>query len=241
MEEKLSIAKEKLPKHLGIIMDGNGRWAEQRSKPRFYGHRSAINVIGETIKTCSRIGIETLTLYVFSTENWERPKKEINYLMTLMEEYLIKERATILENDVIFHFFGCIHKLSPALQKLFQETIEISSHKKGMNLCLAINYGGRQEILRAVKKIIKLYEEKSLTIDDITEKTIANNLYTHQIGDPDLIIRTSGEQRISNFMLWQSAYTEFFFTKTLWPDFTNEILFQALESYASRNRRKGKI
>jgi undecaprenyl diphosphate synthase len=224
-----------LPRHIAIIMDGNGRWAKKRHLPRIFGHRAAMKTVREIVESCSNLGVKVLTLYAFSTENWVRPESEIRGLMTILRAYLKSELRAMLKNDVRLSVIGDISKLPNAARSELLETIEKTKHNSGLVLNLALNYGGRQEILRAVKKAA----EKGLS--DIDENTFAGLLDTAGLPDPDLIIRTSGEMRISNFLLWQMAYSEFYVTPVLWPDFRTRHLNAAILDYQKRDRRFGGI
>ncbi len=219
-------------KHMAIIMDGNGRWATKRGKPRAFGHEAGAKKVTEITRICSELGISYLTLYAFSTENWKRPKKEVDFLMKLLDKFLKRELNSLLENDIKFRVIGDMSKFSDKLQKRIKHTIEATSNSKGMTQILAINYGSKDEITRAVNKI----DKKSITTDDI-EKA----LDTADFPDVDLLIRTGGERRLSNFLLWQSAYAELFFTDTLWPDFSFEELKEIIDEFDKIERRFGGI
>ncbi len=234
-----NINPEKLPKHVAIIMDGNGRWAKKRALNRIRGHENGINSVREVVRTSREIGISYLTLYAFSEENWKRPKHEVDALMNLLKRFLKKELAEMLENGIRFQTIGRSGKLSEDVQRLLSETSDKTSQNKDMVLNLALSYGGRQEILDAVQKIFLRVESRGLRPDEITEQTISDSLYTAGIPDPDLLIRTSGEYRISNFLLWQIAYTEIYITPTLWPDFRKEEYLAAIEAFQKRERRFG--
>ncbi len=229
----------RLPRHVAVIMDGNGRWAKKRFLQRFQGHRNAINAVRTTITTAAELHLTSLTLYAFSTENWKRPPKEISVLMDLLVEYLQKELDTMNENNIRFRAIGDYAKLPDFVQKHLQHTFQSTANNTGMVLNLALNYGGRAEIIRAIQLIMKGVQEKSVLPDQIDEKLVSSFMYTSDLPDPDLIIRTSGEQRISNFLLWQSAYSEFYFTDVLWPDFTKEDFYKALLEFQQRQRRMG--
>lgn len=232
---------ESLPGHVGIIMDGNGRWAKQKKFPRIYGHRNAISAVRQTVEASVELGIKILTLYAFSTENWERPKVEVNFLMKLFEEFLKKELKTLTENNIQFKILGHRSRLPAFLDNPIQHAYDVTKNNTGMTLCLAVDYGSRSEILNACKKIVKKVQSNQLNYDDIDEAIFSEHLFTNGLADPDLIIRTSGELRLSNFLLWQSAYAEFYFTDTLWPDFNRTELIKALVDYSGRNRRRGKV
>lgn len=233
--------KIKIPEHIAIIMDGNGRWAKKRKLPRIFGHKEGANSVREITETCARIGVKYLTLYAFSTENWKRPEKEINFLMGLLRDYLDKERDTLIKNNIKFKVIGNKDKLPGEIVKRITETEEITKNNSSLTLILALNYGARDEIINAVKSIIKDIENKKIKKSGITENSFRNYLYTKDIPDPDLLIRTSGEMRISNFLLWQIAYSEFYVTKTLWPDFRKKELMKAIYEFNKRERRFGGI
>lgn len=230
-----------LPRHVGIIMDGNGRWAKQRGLPRKAGHREGAQTFRTITRYCSQVGIRYLTVYAFSTENWKRPEDEVGALMGLFKSYLKEALEDFQDDDIVVRFIGDKSGFSPELQELMTENEESSKDRPGMVLNIAMNYGSRDEIVRAVKNICTEVENGSLRAADVTEQLVANHLYTAGQPDPDLIIRPSGEYRISNFMLWQSAYTEFVIMNKLWPDFTKADLDEALRIYASRNRRYGGV
>ncbi len=231
--------QEGLPRHIAIIMDGNGRWAEKRSLPRIKGHYSGTKVVSEIIEVCARIGIEALTLYSFSTENWKRPKKEVDALMGLFEQNLRMKAGDLKKNNMRFNVIGRTEGLSRTLRDLIEKTRDMTADNDGMLLTLAINYGGRQEIIDAVKILCKKVKEEKFDISSISEDIFKDYLYDRNLSDPDLIIRTSGEMRISNFLLWQLAYSEFYVTNTLWPDFNKAELEKALSEYKQRKRRFG--
>ena len=237
-----SLAQELvLPKHVGIIMDGNGRWAKQRGLPRKAGHREGAQTFRTITRYCSQVGIRYLTVYAFSTENWKRPEDEVGARMGLFKSYLKEALEDFQDDDIVVRFIGDKSGFSPELQALMDENEESSKNRPGMVLNSAMNYGSRDEIVRAVKSICAKVEAGSLRAADVTEQLVADHLYTAGQPDPDLIIRPSGEYRISNFMLWQSAYTEFVIMNKLWPDFTKADLDEALRIYASRNRRYGGV
>ena len=225
----------KVPVHVGIIMDGNGRWAQRRGLPRIEGHREGAKVTEKIVIAASKMGIKYLSLYAFSTENWKRPKEEVNFLFHLMYEYVKSKLPLFLENNVSFRAMGRLWELPDYLQEGFKEMEEKTAHCNGMVAVFAVNYGGKQEILDATNKAIKAGEK------EITEEVLRKYLYIPELPDLDLLIRTSGELRISNFLLWQSAYTELWFTETLWPDFTEEEFKKAIEDFKRRERRFGGI
>jgi len=231
------ILSGRIPKHVGIIMDGNGRWAELRGLPRVEGHRQGAARSKEIIEAASELGIKVLTLYAFSLENWQRPRSEVRMLMRLLELYLEKEIGDLMARGVVFKTIGDVWKLPEDIQILLREVMERSASNKGLNLVLALSYSGRDEILRAVKKV--LYS--GVKPEELTEEGFGSYLDTAGLPPPDIIIRTSGEMRISNFLLWQGAYSELYFTDVLWPDFTKEEFFLAIQHYQQRERRFGAI
>ena len=235
-----SISLQNLPKHLAIIMDGNGRWAKQKGLFRAMGHESGTKSVRQTVEACARLGIENLTLYAFSTENWNRPKLEVNTLMQLLVHSLKNELKTLQENNIRLQTIGNTDKLPKNIQKELNEVIEKTKNNSRTNLTLALSYGSREELLNVVKTISNKVKNNIISIDTIDESIINEHLYTHNLPDVDLLIRTSGEHRISNFLLWQIAYAELFFTDVLWPDFTDEHLYEAIISYQKRERRFGK-
>lgn len=228
------------PSHIAIIMDGNGRWAKARNFSRMAGHKAGIDRAQEIVKECSRLGVKYLTLYAFSMENWQRPAEEVSNLMTLMRYYLKNEATSLHKNDIKVKIIGNIKKLDKDLQQSIHNLMELTKNNKTMELIIALSYSSREEIIEAAKKIAQDYKDEKVAIDDITPEIFSNYLYTKNIPDPDLLIRTSGELRISNFLIWQMAYTEFYFTKTSWPDFTKEDLNIAIEEFNKRERRYGK-
>jgi len=230
---------DKLPQHVAIIMDGNGRWAKRRGLTRIVGHRKGIESVRDVVKTSRELGIKWLTLYAFSEENWKRPQYEIKALMNLLTRYLTTESKEMLDNGIRLLSIGQTEKLPAEVQRTLWQTIEKTAHNEEMNLTLALSYGGRQEIVWAVKNMLKDIEKATLNIKQITEERLSHYLYTSHIPDPDLLIRTSGEYRISNFLLWQIAYTEIFITPALWPDFHRERYMEALLDYQKRERRFG--
>ena len=236
--EKLDLAR--LPRHVAVIMDGNGRWAQKRHLPRVAGHRSGTKSARVTIETCARLKIEALTLYAFSVENWRRPKTETDFLMELLREYLRKEMPLLQKNDIRMRFLGRTDELPKGVQDDVRDAIENTSRNKGMVLCIALNYGGRAEIVDALNAILA-ERNGHPGREPITEETLARHMYTSGLPDPDLLIRTSGEMRISNFLLWQIAYAEIFVTETLWPDFNRARLLEALVEFQKRERRYGGI
>lgn len=229
----------RLPRHIAVIMDGNGRWAQERGKERIHGHMAGVTSVRRTIEECCRLGIEQLTLYCFSTENWKRPAEEISFLMALLKEYLIKERTEIMKQNIRFTVIGRREGLPDFVQAEMDENIRVSAANAGMTLCLAINYSGRTEIVDAVRELAHQARGGVVRPDDIDEDTISNALYTAGMPDPDLLIRTAGEMRVSNFLLWQISYAELWVTEKCWPDFDEATLRQALADFAKRERRFG--
>ncbi len=232
---------DSIPKHIAIIMDGNGRWAKQRMLPRSMGHRAGVEALRDVIKTASNIGVKYLTLYAFSTENWKRPDSEISILMKLLIEYLRKEIAELHHNDVKIRTIGNIVQLPDEVITEIDKAVTKTQLNKGLCVNIALNYGGRSEILNAIKEIGIKIENNEIHIDEIDETLVESLLYTAGIPDPELLIRTSGEIRLSNFLLWQCAYSEFWFTSIYWPDFKGEHLLEAISDYQNRQRRFGGI
>jgi len=230
-----------LPCHIAIIMDGNGRWAKQRGLPRVAGHREGVKAVRDVVEACGELGIKVLTLYTFSTENWRRPQKEVSALMKLLLRTLRKEIEEMIRNNVQLMASGDIEKLPAEAREGVLEGIEKTGQNTGLVLNLALNYGGREEILAAVRQIANEVKEGELKPETIDAETIHRRLYTSEFPDPDLLIRTSGEFRISNFLLWQLAYTEIFITDVLWPDFRRKDLYEAIEEFQRRERRFGKV
>ncbi|HPW97965.1 MAG TPA: isoprenyl transferase [Flavobacterium sp.] len=235
-----NIDTKKLPKHLAIIMDGNGRWAKQKGLLRALGHENGTKSVKATVESCAKLGIENLTLYAFSTENWNRPKLEVDTLMKLLIASLKKELETLQKNNIQLNSIGNIDLLPSKAKKELEAVIEKTKNNTRMTLTLALSYGAREELLNAVKKISDKVKNNIISLDSIDESIINQHLYTHNLPDVDLVIRTSGEHRISNFLLWQIAYAEFYFTDVLWPDFKEDDLYQAIISYQKRERRFGK-
>lgn len=227
-------------KHIAIIMDGNGRWAKKRGMPRSFGHKKGAENVIEITRAAKEAGVKYLTLYAFSTENWQRPKEEVNALMQLLREYLDKGFKDIMENNVRICFIGEREMLAADILDKMTAIEDKSANNTDLMLCVALSYGSRQEILSAVKKTVQQVVSQKVTIEEIDQKLFSSNLYTAGIPDPDILIRTSGEQRISNYLLWQLAYTELFFTDTLWPDFSKKELLTILENFSKRERRYGK-
>lgn len=235
-----TLNKNNLPKHLAIIMDGNGRWAKQQGFLRAIGHENGTKSVRVIIESCVKLGIENLTLYAFSTENWNRPKLEVKTLMKLLTSSLEKELSTFQENNIKLNAIGNIELMPKSAQKQLLEVIEKTKNNSRMTLTLALSYGSREEIVSAVKKISDKVKNNIISIDAIDDSIINEHLYTQNLPDVDLLIRTSGEHRISNFLLWQIAYAELFFSEVMWPDFREEHLYEALISYQKRERRFGK-
>ncbi len=229
-----------IPKHIAIIMDGNGRWAKSKGLPRFAGHKEGVSAVRRITEKCGQIGVKHLTLFTFSSENWNRPQTEVSALMTLLTGTLRKEIKKLNKNNVRFTTIGNISELPEKAQNEIRESIEFTKNNSGLNLVLALNYSGKQEIMNATKLIAKDIENGKLSINDIDENIFNSKLYTHNIPEPDLLIRTGGDYRISNFMLWQLAYSEFYITPIFWPEFNEEELMKAIHEYNSRERRFGK-
>jgi undecaprenyl diphosphate synthase len=226
---------DRLPQHIAIIMDGNGRWARKRNLPRAAGHKAGVAPVRASVETCARLGIRALTLYAFSTENWKRPRAEVDMLWRLLRVYLRRELGTLIRNDVRLRAIGRLEALPPAARAELLDAVAATASNRGLVLNLAINYSGRAELVDAVNRII----DEARPNGPVTEETIARHLYTAGLPDPDLLIRTSGEMRISNFLLWQIAYSELYVTSTLWPDFTRAELLRAVLEYQRRERRFG--
>ncbi len=239
-DSKTFIDKNKIPQHIAIIMDGNGRWAKQRGAFRVFGHQSAITSVRDATESCAELGVGFLTLYAFSTENWSRPQNEVDALMELLVATVKEEIPTLKKNNVRLNVIGDIQSLPVHCQKSLAEGIDMTSSNTGMTLTLALSYSGRWDIVRATKTLVKEVLEGKRTMDEITEETVKGALSTANIPDPELMIRTSGEMRISNFLLWELAYAELYITETLWPDFKKEDLYKAVLDYQKRERRFGK-
>ena len=234
------IQKGKLPNHVAIIMDGNGRWAKQKGKLRVFGHKNGVKSVQVIVEAATELGIKNLTLYTFSTENWNRPKKEVEVLMGILVSSLKKELKTLTKNNIKLQTLGKLDGLPKKVVKELKEVIEKTKNNTRLTLNLALNYGSREEIVNAIKIISKKVVNNDLSIEEIDENIINNHLYTVTLPDVDFLIRTSGEKRISNFLLWQIAYAELYFTDTLWPDFRKKHFFQAIKEYQQRERRFGK-
>lgn len=237
--ESLGLNPQAIPRHIAIIMDGNGRWANARGLPRIEGHRRGVGSVRRTVEECCRLGIEQLTLYCFSTENWKRPRLELDLLMSLLKHYVIAERNEIMEQNIRLCAIGRTAELHAGILKELKKSCEVSAGNQGMRLCLALNYGSRQEIVDAIRKIANEVADGKLSPSDIDEAQVAAQLDTAGMPDPDLLIRTSGEMRISNFLLWQISYAELVVTQTHWPDFDVQELHTALKEFARRDRRFG--
>jgi len=239
MKEKIDLTK--LPQHIAIIMDGNGRWAKRKGAARIYGHRNAIQAVRDVTEACAELGVSYLTLYAFSTENWDRPKEEVEGLMELLVETLRNEIDELKKNNVRLATIGEISSLPQMCQTQLEESVLETRDNNGLTLILALNYSGRAEIIKAVKEISKDVQDSVIREEDIDMNLVAHYLYTGTIPDPELLIRTSGEMRVSNFLLWQIAYTELYITEVLWPDFRKKDLYEAIISYQHRERRFGRI
>jgi len=240
MDKKHLINLEKVPQHVAVIMDGNGRWAKNKGMARVFGHKNALTSVRETIEAASEIGVKAVTLYAFSTENWNRPKLEVNALMSLLISSLKKELADFQKNNIQVNAIGNLENLPKKAQKTLDEVIIATKNNTRIILTLALSYGSREEIVNTIKNISKKVVNNQLQIEEIDEKVINNHLYTFNLPDVDLMIRTSGEKRISNFLLWQMAYAELYFTSILWPDFRKSDFFDAIIEYQNRERRFGK-
>lgn len=239
--QRLGISPTQMPRHIAIIMDGNGRWATRQNLPRLRGHEQGAKTVVDIAKHCVRLGIEYLTLYSFSMQNWKRPAEEVDFLMHLYAAYLEGIRPSLMENNVRLLHVGRKDPLPDPVIKALEETTEVTGSNTGMVLGLALNYGARSEIVDAVRKIAADYKDGTITLENIDQECISDHLYTAGWRDPDLLIRTSGELRISNFLLWQISYTEFYVTQTLWPDFSKADVDDAIKAYAHRSRRFGDV
>jgi len=237
--DAFDIPRDKLPRHIAIIMDGNGRWARQKGRPRIEGHRAGATSVRRITEECARLGIDQVTLYCLSSENWKRPAEELDFLMQLLETYLVEERPGIMKNNIRVQWLGRREGLRPEAIRELDETIRLSSSNTGLCVCLAINYGSRAELVDATRRIAEEAVRGTLDPESIDEETIAARLYTAGMSDPDLLIRTANEMRISNFLLWQISYAEIWVTDTYWPDFDEAKLHEALRSYVARDRRFG--
>lgn len=233
------IPMERRPRHVAIIMDGNGRWARRRLLPRIEGHRRGVASVRRTVEEAARLQLAQLSLYCLSSENWKRPAGELSFLMHLLEQYMIEERKTIMDQNMVVSIIGRREGIPDNVRREIDKTIELTSSNTGTRLCLAINYGGRGEIVDAVQAIARRVQAGSLAVGDIDEQTVSNHLYTAGMLDPDLLIRTAGEMRVSNFLLWQISYAEIWVTERCWPEFTESDLHQAIRDFAARDRRFG--
>ncbi|MFM2306124.1 MAG: hypothetical protein RLZZ367_793 [Bacteroidota bacterium] len=240
MSLKEQIDLTRIPKHIAVIMDGNGRWAKQHGKNRVFGHTNGVTAVRETSEACAELGVKHLTLYAFSTENWSRPQLEVTALMTLLLKTINSELKTLIKNDIRLGAIGDIDSLPKSVAKQLREAIDKTAGCKRMELILALSYSGKNEIVNAVKHIAQKVQNNLISLNDINEQLISDNLYTAGRPDPELLIRTSGEQRVSNFLLWQLAYAEFYFTDKFWPEFNKEELYKAIIDYQNRERRFGK-
>ncbi len=233
------VPRERWPRHIAVIMDGNGRWAQRQGLPRVEGHRRGVASVRQTVEECARLGIEQLTLYCLSSENWKRPQSELDFLMHLLEQYMIEERSTIMEQNIVVSIIGRRDGIPDSVLAEMDKTIVMSSTNTGTRLCLAINYGGRGEMVDAVQRIAAEVRDGKLSPDEIDEQCLSDHLYTAGMPDPDLLIRTAGELRISNFLLWQISYAELWVTDLCWPEFREGDLHDAIRDFASRDRRFG--
>lgn len=235
------IDKGRLPNHIAIIMDGNGRWAKMRGLPRVMGHKAGMKALKDTVRTCSDLGIKILTVYAFSTENWKRPQDEVNFLMNLLVEYMHKELFELHKNNVRIKVLGEVDVLPKETRKEIKEALKLTGNNNGLQFNIALNYGGRVEIVNACKRLCEQVRNGLLDVEQINEEIFSRYLYTGEDPEPDLIIRTSGEQRISNFLLWQCAYSELVFVEELWPDFNKKVLLSAIWEFQNRERRFGAL
>lgn len=240
MSYKEQIKQDRIPRHIAIIMDGNGRWAKKQGLARMFGHKQGVETVHRITEAAAELGIGYLTLYAFSTENWNRPKEEVDALMSLLVDTIVKETPTLMKNNIVLQTIGDISRLPEATRKKFLECIEQTSKNTGLTLIIALSYSARWELIQAAKNIASAVEQGQLRLEEINEEVLSNHLTTANVPDPDLLIRTSGELRISNFLLWQLAYSEMYFTSCLWPEFTNEEFYHAIVDYQSRERRFGK-
>ena len=240
MSYKEQIRKERIPRHVAIIMDGNGRWAKRQGLARMFGHRQGVETVHRITEVAAELGISYLTLYAFSTENWNRPKEEVDALMALLVDTIAKETPTLMRNNIQLLTIGDLDRLPENTRQKFLTCIEQTSHNTGLKLVIALSYSSRWEIIQAMRAIAQGVKEDKILLEDINEELLSMHMTTSQMPDPDLLIRTSGELRISNFLLWQLAYTELYFTECLWPEFTEEAFYQAIIDYQNRERRFGK-
>ena len=239
--ERCGVPRDRLPGHVAIIMDGNGRWSQRRGRARIWGHRAGVASVRTTAIECARLGIGRLTLFAFSQENWKRPRREVDLLWRLLRQFLVRERDEILENDIRFTAIGRIEGLPDSVRREIEETRKASAASRGMVLCLALNYGARAEIADACRAVARRVRRGELAPEDVDEEAIARHLYDPEAPDPDLLVRTAGEMRVSNFLLWQISYAEFFVTPACWPEFREAHLHEALRAYAGRDRRYGAL
>jgi len=236
---ELDVPAEQRPRHIAIIMDGNGRWAQRQGRPRIEGHRRGVASVRACVEECARLGLTQLTLYCLSSENWKRPREELDFLMHLLEQYMIEERATLMKENVRLTVIGRREGIPESVEREMDKTMSMTADNTGLVLCLAINYGSRGELADAVQAIAQQIRDGQLEPAAIDEATVAANLYTAGMSDPDLVIRTAGEMRISNFLLWQISYAEIWVTQLCWPDFREDELHRAIRDYAARDRRFG--
>ena len=239
MVSELGVPLEFRPKHIAVIMDGNGRWAVAQNQPRVVGHQNGAKTVRKITEECARLGIQQLTLFCLSSENWKRPQDELDFLMHLLQQYLIEERATLLENNIRLKIIGRRDQIPVDVQAEMDRSIELTSDQTGLCLCLAINYGARAEIVDAVRAIARKVSEGDLSLADVDEPLVSRHLYTAGMSDPDLLIRTAGEMRISNYLLWQISYAELWVTQKCWPEFSESDLHLAIRDFAARDRRYG--
>ena len=241
LDEKITgYVKDTNLQHIAVIMDGNRRWAKEKNLPSAFGHKKGVDALKKTMRACDDFGVKYLTVYAFSTENWNRKQEEVDFLMDLLGQTIKNELKEMHENGVVINFIGDLTKLSKKLQEILANAVEVTKYNTGVHLQIAFNYGSRDEIVHAVKEIAQKVQSGEEKLESITEYTIAKHLYTRDIPDPDLLIRTGGEMRVSNYLLWQIAYAEFVVTKMLWPDFDKDALADAIEEFHSRQRRYGK-
>jgi undecaprenyl diphosphate synthase len=238
-DQTFDVPPERRPRHVAVIMDGNGRWAQRRHLPRIEGHRRGVASVRRTVEEAARLHLDQLTLYCLSSENWKRPQRELDFLMHLLEQYMIEERSTILRQNIVVSIIGRREGIPAATLREMDETVRLSAANSGTRLCLAINYGSRMEIVDAMRAIAREVQDGQLTPDQIDEQTISSHLYTKGMPDPDLLIRTAGEMRLSNYLLWQISYAELWVTERCWPEFEIADLHQALRDFAGRDRRFG--
>lgn len=230
-----------IPRHIAVIMDGNGRWAKERGLPRTEGHRRGADSVQEIVESCGKLGVEYLTLYAFSTENWKRPKSEVDSLMKMLERFLKQKTSEMMKQNVRLQAIGRLHDLPESCQNQLHKSIETTSQNTGLTLIFALSYGAREEIIDGIKSLLESVEKGHLDKGMIDAEVFSKHLYTRYYPDPDLLIRTSGEMRLSNFLLWQMSYTEFYITSTLWPEFRREALLEAIRDYGRRQRRFGGV